>query len=487
MNDMKVARGREGKARLRRRVTIGTGDLTASQRATLAAIADFSARRGATAYLVGGFLRDRLLGRDTDDLDVVVEGVAPDAVARHLSHMAGFSRPVVFPRFRTVLMVGRGLRIEICRLRSDLAADASRRDFTVNALYADLRGFKGGRALRVLDPMGCGLDDIASMTLRTPGDPHFILWLDPLRMVRAVRFTATGRFRLDHGLARAIPAMAYLITRVSAERVRVELEKILVSGRLDSALRLLQKTGLLDLIAPELGRTYGYDQGTPYHAFDLFTHLVKTAARMPPEVPLRLAGLLHDLGKTSTASARPDRMVYYGHEEVSAREAAAIMRRLKFSNRSVELVTFLVGHHMVNYSEAWGDKAVRRLARKMGSRLDPLLTLAEADRRSQRPGPAGRRGAAALRARISRLRDSDRLESPVPVDGREIMAILGIGQGPLVGEAKDRLAEECLRRGRPMTRAEAEAVLEAWYRGRGAGPHPAGRAPGIGVDNVRRA
>jgi poly(A) polymerase len=484
---MMVALGDGGRCRPQGRVTIDAGSLTASQRSTLAAIADSSRGRGAAAYVVGGFLRDRLLGRETDDIDVVVEGVAPEAVARRLSSLAGFSRPVVFPRFRTVLVAGRGLRIEVCGLEGDLAGDAARRDLTVNALYANLKGLKGGRGLRVLDPTGRGLEDLASMTLRTPGDPHFILWLDPLRMVRAVRFTATGRFTLDRSLARAIPAMAYLVTRVSVERVRVELERILVSDRLDPALRSLHKTGLLDLIVPELGRTYGYDQGTPYHAFDLFTHLVKTAARMPPEVPLRLAGLLHDLGKTSTASAKPDRMVYYGHEEVSAREAEAIMRRLKFSNRTVELVASLVGHHMVNYSDAWSDKAVRRLAKKMGDRLDPLLALAEADRRSQRPGFAGGRDVATLRARVSRLRDANRLESPVPVDGREIMAILGIGPGPLIGEAKDHLAEECLRLGRPMTRAEAEAALAAWYRGRSGRPNPACRASGIGVDNARRA
>ena len=469
---------------------VSARDLTAQQRAVLAEVAAFSARRGAAAYVVGGLLRDSVLGRRTDDVDLVVRGVGPGAVARHLSSLKGFSGPVIFPRFRTVLVAGRGLRIEICKLEGDLAADAARRDFTVNALYADLLGYREGRgtrALRILDPTGRGLEDLAAMTLSTPADPHFTLWLDPLRMVRAVRFAATAPFELDGDLERTIPAMAYLITRVSVERVRVELEKILVSERVGRALRLLHRTGLLGLVLPELERAYGLDQGTPYHAFDLFTHLAKTAERMPPEVPLRLAGLLHDLGKTSTASAGEGRTVYYGHEKVSALEAAAIMRRLKFSNRALELVVFLVAHHMVNYSDEWSDRAVRRLVRKMGDRLEPLLALAEADRRSQRPGCAGKKEVAALRARISRLRDDDRLESPVPIGGREIMAILGIGQGPMVGEAKAHLSEECLRRGRPMTRSAAEAVLRAWYEGRGGERRPTVRSAGIGVDNARGA
>jgi putative nucleotidyltransferase with HDIG domain len=258
----------------------------------------------------------------------------------------------------------------------------------------------------------------------------------------------------------ALDRTAYLLAGVAAERTRVELEKILVSGRLQSALRLMQRTGALDAVMPEVGRTHGFCQATPYHAYDLFTHLVKTAAGTPPEVPLRLAGLLHDIGKVATQAAGPGRMVYYGHEQVSARDTVSIMQRLKFSKRAVDLVSFLVGNHMINYSRAWGDKAVRRFARKMGDRLEPVLVLAEADRRAQRPGSG--REPFHLRERIARLRMESALVPELPVDGRDIMAILGLSEGPWVGRAKEFLSEEALKRGHSLSRDEAERLLLGW-------------------------
>lgn len=448
---------------------LGSGGITEAQREVLSAVAARTPAR-AGVYVVGGLLRDRLAGRQTDDLDLVVRGVAPGVVAGWLARLPGFSRPVVFPRFKTVLVAGRGLRIEVCRLQGDLDRDAARRDFTVNALYADLRGLKGRAGLEVLDPTGLGLGDLRSKLIRTPADPYVTLWLDPLRMLRAVRFRAAMGFRLERDLVGAIGAMAYLIGRVSPERIRVELEKILVSRRLPAALGLLRRTGLLGLIVPELRATYDFDQATPHHAYDLFTHLVKTAGGTPPEVPLRLAGLLHDLGKTATASARPGRMVYYGHQEVSARQAAAIMERLRFSRRTTDLVAFLVGNHMINYSDDWSDKALRRLASRVGARLDNLLALAEADRRAQRPGAGAGTALASLRGRLDGLGEAGGLEPRPPLDGRQIMSVLGIAQGPLVGEAKAYLAERLLESGSPLSAARARDLLAAWYRERGGRP-----------------
>ncbi|MFH1220960.1 MAG: HD domain-containing protein [Candidatus Eisenbacteria bacterium] len=467
-----------------RPAVLDSGRIPETQRKILLELAHFLGARQARGYVVGGFLRDYLLGKWSADIDVVVEGIAPTAVGRHLSRKPGFSGPVVFPRFKTVLVVGRGIQIEICPLEGDLGTDAARRDFTVNCLYADLRGFaQAPGRVPMVDPTAMARKDIKAGLLRPPADALSTLGLDPLRMLRAVRFYATIGLAFTPGFRDAVERMAYLLTRVSAERIRSELEKILVSPRLAPSLRLMQKTGILEIVVPELAATYGFSQKTPYHAYDLFTHLVKTAGYLPPEAPLRLAGLLHDLGKTSTQMAKDGRMVYYGHEKVSTEAAASIMRRLKFSRRSTELVSFLVANHMINYSSRWSDRAIRRFTRKMKANLDHVLALAQADLRAQRPGAAETSELGNLRRRIAEI---DKGQAPgllVPLNGRDVMEILGIREGPLVGKAKDHLLEEALNRNGRMTRAQATRILKKWAAAQGLSR---ARGSRIDVDNTSR-
>ena len=434
--------------------------LPTAQREVLLEISNLLLRRRAQGYLVGGFIRDYLKGNDCRDLDITVAGIDPDAVAAHIARRPGFSRPVVFPRFRTVMVVGNGLKVEVCRLEGDLAGDALRRDFTVNCLYIDLAGLMQGPA-PILDPTRSGIADLKVAILRAPSDPLYTLWLDPLRMLRAARFHATDGFRVDAALARAVERMAYLLVRVSQERIRGELERILLSRRIERAVVSMQRNGILCVVMPEVAATSGFEQGTPYHAYDLFTHLVKTAAGTPSDLSLRLAGLLHDVGKTAVQMRKGGRMVYYGHETASAQVAASLLRRLRFSNRTVGKVEFLVANHMINYSVEWSDKAVRRFERKMGPNLPDILSLAAADRKAQRPGPPPDRLLSELIARLQR-REEAQPGPLLPIDGRDIMAILGIEQGPAVGEAKEYLTEEALNRGRPLTRADAIALLGRW-------------------------
>ena len=454
--------------------------LPRAQAEVLAKISDLLSRKRARGYLVGGLVRDYLKGCPSDDIDIAVAGLEPEAVAVSLARYPGFSRPVLFPRFKTVMTTGRGLKVEVCRLEGDVRSDALRRDFTVNCLYVDLVRSRSG-ASRILDPSGSGRVDLRARLLRTPGDPLDALWLDPLRMLRAIRFFATDRFRLSSELASAIERMAYLLTRVSRERIRGEIESILLSSRLESSITLMARSGILSVILPELEATAGFEQKTPYHAYDLLSHLVKTAARTPRRLDLRLAGLLHDVGKTAVQTPKGGRMVYYGHEAASAQVAASTLRRLRFPNRMVRRVEFLVSNHMINYSREWSDRAVRRFARKMGANLPDILNLAVADRRAQRPGASAD---VLLKDLIVRLRRRD-VSPPgplIPVDGRDIMAILGLREGPAVGEAKEYLIREAIERGRPLSRTEAIADLRRWRE-----IAAASNARSIGVDKAGRA
>jgi len=226
----------------------------------------------------------------------------------------------------------------------------------------------------------------------------------------------------------------------------------------------MARSRILSVILPELAATSGFEQKTPYHAYDLFTHLVKTAARTPPDLGLRLAGLLHDVGKMAVQTPKDGRMVYYGHETASAQVAVSILRRLRFPGRTIRRVEFLVSNHMINYSRDWSDKAVRRFARKMGPALPEILKLAVADRRAQRPGASPD---ALLKGLMARLRQREG-PSPgplIPIDGRDIMSLMGLEEGPAVGDAKDYLIREAIKRDRPLTRSDAIDLLGRWRQG----------------------
>jgi putative nucleotidyltransferase with HDIG domain len=434
-----------------------------------AEIASFLKRREARGYIVGGMLRDLLTGRRSEDIDLVVKGEAPLRIARHLHGTLGFSRPVVFPRFKTVLTATRDLSLEICPLQGDLAVDSRRRDFTVNCLYADVAGFRGRvRQADILDPTGQGLRDIRAGLLRTPVDPVDTLWLDPARVLRAVRFRATLGMKLEPGLRATLQRLSYLLSRIAAERVRDELVRIVKSSRLVSSFRLMQESGILAAILPELDRTKGFEQDTPYHSYDLFTHTLKTAANVKPDLNLRLAALLHDLGKMDTRTRRHGRSVYYGHDEESARTAKTVLRRLKFPGKTVHDVAFLVGGHMINYSSKWSDRAVRRLMRKMDAHLEDLMALVEADRRAQHPGPGPAGSMRELKGRIERLEAGGPRMPILPVTGHDIMAILGLEQGPIVGRAKEFLIQEAMKRQGGLSAEDCRMLLVRW-RDAGAG------------------
>lgn len=421
-----------------------------------------AAEQGAKAWVVGGYVRDKLLGRPHPNPDVVVERGDALALAAHFARLAGAAPPVTFERYGTAQVALPGHLVEFVGARAEsyrpnsrkpdvrpatLADDLRRRDFTVNTLLMDLDG-------NVEDRLG-GRADLEARVLRTPADPLHTFDDDPLRMLRAVRFAAELGFELEDGL---LPAMREMSGRlappvVSVERVADELRRMLTSERPALALELLDQGGLLEVILPEVAACRGVAQGG-YHTHDVFGHTLLTVQGTSADLLLRLAALFHDVGKPSTATPEG---AFTGHEELGSTMARAALERLRFPQRDLEVVADLVRLHLrpVYYRSDWSDGAVRRLARDAGANLPRLMALARADvAASAYPDP---HKLDELQARI----DGVLAEQPsrlVPlVVGEDVMRIRGIGPGPDVGRIKERLEELVIDGEIPPTR---EAALE---------------------------
>jgi len=401
---------------------------------------------GASAWVVGGYVRDKLLARPHLDLDVVVEHGDSLAVARRFAELAGAPPPVTFERFGTAQVTLPGRLVEFVTARTEsyaadsrkpdvrratLDEDLRRRDFTVNTLLIDVDG-------KIHDRLGAR-KDLEAKLLRTPSDPVRTFSDDPLRMLRGIRFAAELGFELAPDL---MPAMRGLRSRlappvISAERIAEELRKMLESPRPKLALELLDEAGLLEVILPELAACKGVTQ-TGYHTHDVFGHTLLAVEGTPPDLLTRLATLFHDVGKPRTAKGDG---TFLGHEEVGAEMARGALERLRFAQREIEVVTKLVRLHLrpVFYRSEWTDGAVRRLARDAGPHLDRLMALARADiAASAYPEPEK---LDELQSRLDAVRSERPSRLQPLITGEEIMRARGIGQGPEVGRIKQKLEE----------------------------------------------
>ena len=398
------------------------------------------------AWIVGGYVRDRLLGRPHLDLDLVVEDGDALALARRFAELAHAGPPVTFERFGTAQVTLPGRLVEFVAARAEsyapdsrkpdvrrasLDEDLRRRDFTVNTMLMDLDG-------NVHDPLG-GRRDLEARLLRTPADPRQTFSDDPLRMLRAIRFAAELGFELAPDL---VPAMRELKGRlappvISIERIRDELSRMLESERPKLALELLDQAELLGVVLPEIEACKGVAQ-SGYHTHDVYGHTLLTVDHTPPDLLLRVAALFHDAGKPVTAKGDG---TFLGHEEVGASIAKAALERLRFPQKDVDVVTGLVRLHLrpVFYRSEWTDGAVRRMARDAGPLLDRLMLLARADiAASSYPEPEK---LDELQARLDAVRAEHPSRLAPLITGEDIMRIRGIGPGPEVGRIKQKLEE----------------------------------------------
>ena len=449
------------------------------------------AQAGHELALVGGPVRDAMLGRPHTDLDFATSA-APQETERLLKGW-GEATWDMGREFGTIGARSGQWVVEVTTYRSEaydptsrkpsvqfgdhLTGDLLRRDFTVNAMAVRIPG-------RVVeDPYG-GVVDLALRLLRTPGRPEDSFSDDPLRMLRAARFAAQLGFTVAPEVVEAMTAMAERISIISAERIRDELVKLVCAPYPRRGLSLLVETGLAALVLPELP-ALALERDEHHRHKDVYEHTLTVLEqsidledRLPdggPDFVSRFAALMHDIGKPRTRKFLGDGTVtFHHHDVVGAKLTRKRMQALRFSNDDTDAVSKLVELHLRFHgygSGEWTDSAVRRYVRDAGDQLERLhvLTRADCTTRNQRKADRLRRTYDDLEARIGTLMEQEELAAVRPaLDGNRIMEILGIPPGREVGTAYHFLLELRLDRG-PMEPEEAEAALREWWAARGAG------------------
>jgi poly(A) polymerase len=434
---------------------------------------------GHELYMVGGAVRDRFLGRspESGELDLATDA-HPAETIRILRGWAD-GQKLVGVRFGTVGARKADLDLEITTFREevypeeerkpsvtfgkDIQVDLSRRDFTINAMAVRLPEGE------FLDPFG-GLNDLAAKRLDTPLDPEVAFSDDPLRMLRAARFAATLAMTPAPRVVEAMTRMRERLDIVSPERIQGELNKLLLGRQAGKGLLLLCETGLAERFLPEVP-ALRLEQDPEHRHKDVLRHTLAVVERCEPDLVLRLAALLHDVGKPRTREFTPEGVQFHHHEVVGARMAEARLRELRYPNDVIRDVRQLVELHLRfhGYGEGWTDSAVRRYVRDAGLLLDRLNALTRADVTTGNRFRAKKFRALQddLEERIARLAEEENLQAMrPPLDGNEVMAHLGIEPGPLVGEARAYLMDVRLERGL-IEKEEAHRLLDEWARQRG--------------------
>ena len=440
-------------------------------------IAPVAAQLGLNVYAVGGAVRDLVEGRRfSGEWDLVVFGGGDDGastLAGQVLKVRGGGEPVSFPRFGTCLVPGEKYNIEFAQshLRSSLTslsldplvADALARDFTLNALYIRLADTKPPERLTILDPTGRGLKDLQEQRLKTPVPARQTFGDDLLRIFRAARFRACNSYRVDPSLGKAARDLSTKISEISPERILEEMNQILLSRQPSSGLELLGRWNAFNGIMPEIQAMVGFRQNNPFHFPDLFRHTLRVVDRCTADLSLRWAALLHDSGKPETRIPGDGSESYHGHEAVGSELAVNLLKRLKAGKKLTKEVSELVSLHMVHYQDEWSDRAVRRFIRRSGDYLEKLLELVEADSASLRLRKNKVREVQRLRKRIESVKSAMSFPRS-PLTGKQIMEILDIEPGILVGRAKDALVDAVADGDIAATEDAARDFLLKWRR-----------------------
>lgn len=419
---------------------------------------------GVRVYVVGGYVRDRFLGKSVKDVDFVVIGDGT-AFAQKVADRLSAGRCSVYPQFGTAMVRYRTQVLEFVGARkesyrghtrkpsvegADLATDLARRDFTINAMAVSLNADAFGQ---LIDPFN-GQADLEQGLIRTPREPAVTFFDDPLRILRAIRFACRLQFQLEDATRQALASSRERLRIISQERITEELWKIIGSKKPSLGFRLMDETGVLELILPEISALKGVEQIGRYRHKDVFDHTLKVLdniAQVSDKGVLRWAALYHDVAKPQTKEFKPEvGWSFHGHEELGARMMTDIGKRLKLANEVVAYCQKLIRLHLRPIrlaEEGVTDSAIRRLIFQAGEEMDDLITLCRADITSGNEKRVAQHLANfdIVAQRMQEVEERDRLRRfQPPVRGDEIMAVLGLSPGPLVGKIKAAIEEAIL-------------------------------------------
>ena len=456
------------------------------ERAPLASsLAAVFKERGFTLALVGGPVRDALLGRLGNDLDFTTN--APALESKKILQKWADNVWDTGIEFGTVAAKRGETTVEVTTYRSDsysqesrkpevkfetsIEGDLSRRDFTVNSMALELTG----ATPQFIDPFG-GLVDLAKRTLRTPGKPEDSFSDDPLRMLRAARFASQLNFEISPDVIEAMKAMTDRLAIISAERIRDEMTKLLMSHNPRIGITILVDTGLAATFIPEIPQLR-LEVDEHHHHKDVYEHSITVLEQAialedrlgGPNLVIRLAALLHDIGKPKTRALIPGGGVsFHHHEVVGARLAKSRLKALRYSGEIIDDVETLIALHLRfhGYGDGeWTDSAVRRYVRDAGPLLDHLHVLTRADCTTRNARKAARLAATydGLEDRIAVLMEEEELSKIRPdLDGGEVMQLLNLKPGAMVGKALDYLLELRMDQG-PLGKERATELLHQWW------------------------
>lgn len=447
---------------------------------------------GVPCYVVGGYVRDIILGRRSKDIDILVVGSGIDVASQYAAMLGKGASLAVFRNFGTAQVKYRGLEVEFVGARKEsyshdsrkpvvengtLEDDQNRRDFTINDIAVCLNGGKFGE---ISDPFG-GMEDIRRGIIRTPLDPDTTFSDDPLRMMRAVRFASQLQFEIEAETLAAITRNAARLKIISGERIIDELNKIMASPRPSVGLRLMERTTLLQLVLPELTALKGVQSIDGRGHKDNFLHtltVVDNVAEKSGSLWLRWGALLHDIGKAVVK--RYDKRTgwtFHNHNFVGAKMVPALFRRLKLPmGEEMKYVRKMVDLHMrpiALVEDEVTDSAVRRLLFDAGKDIDDLMLLCEADITSKNREKVERymKNFAIVRRKLVEIEEKDRIrEFQPPVSGEEIMRMFGLPPSKPVGQIKDAIKEAILDGIIPNSYPEAYRYMLTTAEGLGLKP-----------------